>query len=251
MSLAGGAVAVTAVLVALGLWLTHLPVSDGLVLHDRSVDAWFVAHRTRLWDAVTVVGSGSANTQTVIAVAAIAFLALRWWLGRWYESWVVVAAAAGELLIFLVVTAAVHRPRPTVPQLDVAPPTSSFPSGHTGAAVATYGCIAYIVLRYAVHRGRARVVAIVLCLVPVCVGLSRLYRGMHFPSDVLAGVLGGSLWLLVVLVVLMPRHGRSERRAEPEPPTVRTSVPAGPVASDRPGRTQSGTAAATRRAPPG
>lgn len=37
-------------------------------------------------------GSGSANTQTAIAVAAIAFLALRWWLGRWHESWVVVAA---------------------------------------------------------------------------------------------------------------------------------------------------------------
>jgi len=135
-----------------------------------------------------------------------------------------------------------------VPRLDVAPPTSSFPSGHTGAAVATYGCIAYIVLRYAVHRALARVAAIALCLVPVCVGLSRLYRGMHFPSDVLAGALGGGLWLLVVLVVLMPWHSRSRSGADPSPSAVRTSAPTGPVASDRPGRTPSGTAGATRRA---
>ena len=97
-------------------------------------------------------GSGSANTQTAIAVAAVAFLLLRWWLGRWYESWVVVAAIVGELVVFLAVTAAVHRARPAVQRLDVAPPTSSFPSGHTGAAVALYGCLAYLVLRYARRR---------------------------------------------------------------------------------------------------
>lgn len=53
---------------------------------------------------------------------------------------------AGELLTFLCVTLVVHRPRPPVARLDVAPETSSFPSGHTAAAVALYGCIAILVL---------------------------------------------------------------------------------------------------------
>jgi membrane-associated phospholipid phosphatase len=207
--LGGGAVAVTCLLVLLGLGLTHLPEAGAFVRRDQVVDAWFAAHRTSLWDAVTVFGSGAANTQTAIAVAAVAFLLLRWWLGRWYESWVVVAAILGELLIFLVVTAAVHRPRPQVPKLDVAPPTSSFPSGHVGAAVALYGCIAFIVLRYARNRVAAWAFATVLWLLPVCVGVSRLYRGMHFPSDVLAGAVGGGLWLLVVLATLLPRHDRA------------------------------------------
>jgi membrane-associated phospholipid phosphatase len=203
-----GAVAVTAFLVLLGLALTHLAGAGTILTRDLQVDRWFAARRTSTLNTLTVFGSGSANTQTAIAVAAVAFLLLRWWLGRWYESWVVVAAIVGELVVFLAVTAAVHRARPAVPRLDVAPPTSSFPSGHTGAAVALYGCLAYLVLRYARRRALAVVCAVVLCLVPVAVGASRLYRGMHFPTDVVAGAVGGGLWLLVVLLTLMPRHDR-------------------------------------------
>jgi undecaprenyl-diphosphatase len=187
-----GAAGVTALLVLLGLLVTHLSAGSRLALDD-----------------LTVFGSGSANTQTAIAVTVVAGLLLRWWLGRWYESWVVVAAIVGELLIFLVVTAVVHRPRPPVRLMDVAPPTSSYPSGHTGAAVALYGCLAVIVLRYARPRQLAVVVAIMLWLVPVAVAGSRLYRGMHFPTDVLAGALGGGLWLLVVLATLLPRVDRA------------------------------------------
>jgi len=204
-----GAVAVTAFLVLLGLALTHLAEAGAILTRDLQVDRWFADRRTTTLDALTVIGSGSANTQTAIAVAAVAFLLLRWWLGRWYESWVVVAAIIGELVVFLAVTAAVHRPRPSVPPLDVAPPTSSFPSGHTGAAVALYGCLAYLVLRYARRRALAVTFAVALCLIPVVVGVSRLYRGMHFLTDVLAGAAGGGLWLLVVLLTLMPRHDRA------------------------------------------
>lgn len=203
-----GAVAVTAFLVLVGLALTHLADAGTILTRDLQIDRWFAARRTTTLNTLTVFGSGSANTQTAIAVAAVAFLLLRWWLGRWYESWVVVAAIVGELVVFLAVTAAVHRARPAVPRLDVAPPTSSFPSGHTGAAVALYGCLAYLVLRYARRRALAVVCAVALCLIPVAVAVSRLYRGMHFPTDVLAGAVGGGLWLLVVLVVLMPRHDR-------------------------------------------
>lgn len=92
---------------------------------------------------MTHLGTMTADTIVALAVTAVAVVGLRLWLGRWRESLVVVAIV-GELLIFLVITATVHRERPPVPQLDQAPPTSSFPSGHTGAAVALYGCLAVI-----------------------------------------------------------------------------------------------------------
>jgi len=192
--------------------LTHLTQAGSLLHRDLALDRWFAAHRTSTLDTLTVFGSAVANTQTAIAVAVIAFLALRRWLGRWYESWVVVAAIVGELWVFLAVTALVHRPRPDVPHLDVSPPTSSFPSGHTGAAVALYGVLAYVVLRYARRPVPAVAFAILMWALPVVVGVSRLYRGMHFPSDVVAGALGGGLWLLVVLLSLMPRVDRGVRR---------------------------------------
>jgi undecaprenyl-diphosphatase len=114
----------------------------------------------------------------------------------------------GELLVFLVVTAVVNRPRPDVPLLDAAPPTSSFPSGHTAAAVAFYGCLAVIVLRQLRPRWLAVTIATLLCLVPLVVGISRLYRGMHHPTDVVFGALGGGLWLALVLSTLLPRPGK-------------------------------------------
>ena len=90
--------------------------------------------------------------------------------------------------------------------------TSSFPSGHTAAAVALYGCIAILVLWIYGRRPATRVAVVVLCCVPVIVGLSRLYRGMHYPTDVLAGALVGGLWLLLVITTLLPRPRTTKRR---------------------------------------
>jgi membrane-associated phospholipid phosphatase len=207
LRLAGGAVVLWGLISAIGLLLTHVLVSGPVHSADLGVDRWLAAGRTGPWNAVTSVVTSMAQTYTVIAVTVIVVLVLRWRLGRWYESWVLATVMAGELLVFLAVTLTVHRPRPPVARLDVAPPTSSFPSGHTAAAVALYGCIA-ILLLWAYGRGRAaRVGAVVLWCIPVIVGLSRLYRGMHYPSDVLAGALTGGLWLLLVITTLLPRQG--------------------------------------------
>jgi membrane-associated phospholipid phosphatase len=209
LRLAGGAVALWGVFVLLGLLLTHALYRGSAHRADLRVDLWFAAHRTGLWNDVTLVGTSMAQTETVIGVTILLVLLLRWRLGRWYEAGVIITVMVGELLIFFGVTATVHRPRPPVARLDVAPPTSSFPSGHTAAAVALYGVIAVMVLWMFGRRWATRVAVAVLCCVPVFVGLSRLYRGMHYPSDVLAGALMGGLWLLIVISTLLPqRHAR-------------------------------------------
>ena len=143
-----------------------------------------------------------ADTVVALSVTAAAVVILRVWLGRWLESLVLVVAIVGELLIFLVITATVHRARPAVPQLDQAPPTSSFPSGHTGAAVALYGCLAVILLANAKPRWVAVSLALLGFAIPIVVAASRVYRGMHYLTDVLAGALASAIWLTVVLVVL-------------------------------------------------
>lgn len=218
LRLAGGAVALWGVLCLIGVFVTHVLVHGGEQSADRGVDVWFAAHRTGVWNSITMFGSDLAQTQTAIAVTVVLVLLLRWRMGRWYESWIVAAAMVGELLVFYAVTAIVHRPRPPVARLDAAPPTSSFPSGHTAAAVALYGCVAILVLwiygRRPAARVAVRVAAVVLCCLPVVVGLSRLYRGMHYPTDVLAGALVGGLWLLLVITTLLPRQGAMKRSGD-------------------------------------
>jgi membrane-associated phospholipid phosphatase len=213
LRLVGGAVVLWGLISSIGLLLTHVLASGPVHSADLGVDVWLAARRTPMWNTVTSVATGMAQTYTAIAVTVVVVLVLRWRLGRWYESWVLVTVMAGELLVFLSVTLTVHRQRPPVARLDVAPPTSSFPSGHTAAAVALYGGIA-ILLLWVYGRRRATLAgAVVLWCLPVIVGLSRLYRGMHYPSDVLAGALTGGLWLLLVITTLLPRQDTAKRRA--------------------------------------
>lgn len=207
LRLVGGAVVLWGLFSLLGEFVAHVLVHGPVQSADRGVEVWFAARRAGVWNGVTMFGSGMAETYTAIGVTAVVVLLLRWRLGRWYESWVMVAAMVGELLVFYSVTMIVARPRPPVLRLDVAPPTSSFPSGHTAAAVALYGCIAVLVFWIYGRRRATRVAVVVLCCIPVIVGMSRLYRGMHFPTDVLAGALIGGLWLLLVITTLLPRQG--------------------------------------------
>jgi len=218
------------VLGGLGLWLVLSAIGIGLwrglatswiVDGDKAVSRWFVPHRTPTLNTLTHYGTLMAETITCIALTVVLVPVLRWWLGRWRESVALLVAILGELFVFLLVTNTVDRPRPPVPRLDAAPPTSSFPSGHTAAAVALYGCIALIVLRQMANRWLARLIAVVCWCVPVVVATSRVYRGMHYLTDVVFGALGGGTWLLITVLVVLPsatygRHGLAVRRGGSE-----------------------------------
>ncbi len=219
-----------------GTLLVHGWVPPFVTRWDHGVSDWAFAHRTPALNRLTHFGTLLAETFTVIAIAVVAVIILRLWLRRWRESLVVAVVVLGELVIFLAVTATVHRPRPSVPHLDPAPPTSSFPSGHTGAAVALYGCLALIALRNVRPRWAAVTLAVVGFAIPVFVGMSRIYRGMHYVSDVIAGALAGGLWIAVVLLVLLPRHPPDRhRRPDPQGSGPVSSVPDGPGDSDSDG----------------
>lgn len=205
----GGAV-LWAALSVVGYLITRTATGGAVVRVDTRLSRWFAARRTPRLDEVTHLGTMLSDTVTALGVTVLvvgALLVLR----RFLPALTVVVAILGELFVFVLVTATLRRSRPPVPHLDPAPPTSSFPSGHTAAAVALYVCLAVLLLRSAVHRAVAVPVAGVLCLIWVIVGVSRLYRGMHYLSDVAFGAVGGGCWLLVTLYVLLGPPTRAIR----------------------------------------
>jgi len=198
--LAGSAVALLAVLVLLGFLLTKVANDDALGRADSRLSRWFAANRSTGMNEVTRWTSNAGGTLPIAAMAGliVAGTALAW--RRWREPMLVAVAVAGEVAIFLGITMLVDRARPPVSHLDEAPPTSSFPSGHTAAAVALYGALAII----ASERARSALLRWLLVAlavaIPLVVSVSRVYRGMHYVSDVVGGVLLGATWLYLTTI---------------------------------------------------
>jgi membrane-associated phospholipid phosphatase len=179
-------------LACIGWLVTGTLAHDWPFTVEDGVDRAFAAHRDRVltdisWALSTIAATAGATVLTIAAVVAA-----RLYYRRWPESLFIAMTMAIEISAFLVVTLLVHRPRPAVSELDISPPTSSFPSGHTAAALALYGALAFLLFR----RTHSKF-AWLLLLMPLAVGMARLYRGMHHPSDVVAGLLLGTLAILI------------------------------------------------------
>jgi membrane-associated phospholipid phosphatase len=191
------AVVIAAVAVAIG---SQLPDATGA---DDQISQWFATHRSPGWNSITGFFSEMASTMVVIGIALVVVIVE---LVRRHRDgvWLIIVAMTGEVTMFLAITALVDRPRPTVEHLDSAPPTSSFPSGHTFATFVLWTTIAVIATVHMwplVLRVLTRVLAVVM---PAAVALSRVYRGMHHPTDVTASIILGVVWMVVVVFLFAP-----------------------------------------------
>ena len=223
-----GYVILALLMAGIGLLLTHVLLHGPVGRWDTSVNQWFVARRTPRLNTWTKFGSILGATGTVIGIGAAAIIPLVI-VRRWREVGLLFFGLVLEVWVFITTTFLVDRPRPQVPRLDVAPPTSSFPSGHTAAAIVLYVGLAIVIsilVRNVVIRTLVWVVAL---LVPLAVGLSRIYRGMHHPTDVLASVLLGSGCLVVTIVAVRSASATARPRAPGADPAPRSvSKDAGP-----------------------
>jgi membrane-associated phospholipid phosphatase len=202
-------------LLLLGLGLLVTKVLDHTALHKDEVDAErsILGLRTPTWNTITRYGTLGGETITVIVLTVIGCVVL-YLLSRGPRLPVFLAVAVvGQTSLFLLAELFINRHRPGIRHLDSAPPTSSFPSGHTAATVAL--SVGLMLALYQLYR-RHRLLAVGWVVVVAYVGFvmgSRLYRGMHWPTDVTASVLYTLLWLFLLRAILLPRGGRSDSGA--------------------------------------
>jgi undecaprenyl-diphosphatase len=188
----------TALMIGLGFLVTRVLVHVWpLTLEDQAVRA-LVADRTPTLDRVSNLVSLIAYTAGLAIAMVVVGGAMRIAYHRWREAFFLAAAMLGQFEMFSITSRVVHRARPPVPKLDVFPSMESFPSGHTAAAVALYGGIAVVLAIRSRRNAYAATWWVILLIIPIAVAISRVYRGMHYPSDVAASFLGGfgCLWIL-------------------------------------------------------
>ena len=187
-------VLVWAVIVGIGLLLAG-PLKS-IEDNENAINRALAKGRTATMNSVTAVWSHIGNTEIVIGVCVVACLVLLALTRRWWVAIIPAIAIALQASTFVGATLVVGRDRPTVPHLDPAPPTSSYPSGHVGASTALYLSLIFLASR--IERAWLRnTLCVVFAVIPLLVAYARLYRGMHHLTDVLVGFANGIVCALL------------------------------------------------------
>jgi membrane-associated phospholipid phosphatase len=171
---------------------------DWLVRFDHSLSASLHEHSTvdAVWIFQLVSDFGDPSTLTSISLLFLVVLAVtRHW--RLFCLWTITLPGAGILNQFLKET--LQRERPQLPNPWIAESGWSFPSGHAMCSLVIYGLLAYsICFLPTSHRLRLSFGFLTILLV-FAIGVSRLYLGVHYFSDVMAGYLAATFWLILCI----------------------------------------------------
>jgi undecaprenyl-diphosphatase len=182
---------------------------------DRAVAGWLEPARGR-WDGLMLALTRFGTGASLVAVCGFGALALALRGKRWEAGYVVVCGLGAAIwcsslkLLF-------HRVRPEATSLYLltVPESFSFPSGHAMGTAGVLG--SFVIVTYAVHAARPWRIFAIAVAVPIIVGVaaSRVYFGVHFPSDIIGGQLAAAAWVAAVTGWFYPRLLPAEASIRP------------------------------------
>ncbi|KZS60129.1 phosphatase PAP2 family protein [Mycobacterium pseudokansasii] len=197
-----GAAVVTALAVCFTEVLDDVLECDGIAGIDQPAAEWLAAHRD-LWLTTTLrVVTAAGGPVGMAALTALTCAAVVCRCRSWLPVVLVLIGGGGIALVVLVAKALVVRDRPALPFATIAEGGYSFPSGHAAGTAAVTLLSGWLVTRWLIISWTARIIVWTLAMGwSAVVGFSRIYLGVHYISDVLAGWLLGTAWGAVVVLV--------------------------------------------------
>ena len=206
-----GLIALTAGAWAFGALAEELV--EGNTQADTRVAAWLHEHATPAWTTVFENVTRIGNLVTLIAVVVVASIVL-FRMRRIAELQLLLLASIGAEIITVGLKLGFERQRPFFADPLATESTYSFPSGHASVSLAVYGTLGYIAARHLGNRSaQLGVLAAAVSLV-LLIGFSRLYLGVHFLTDVIAGFSIGLAWVALCVVLLHLRLRLKARRGD-------------------------------------
>jgi len=200
--------AVTLLAIFLFAWLGESVARHHTTRFDSfvrgAVHAYASPPLTRMMFAVSFMGSAG-----IVLLALLAFGLFRRFRWRRAAIWLLVTLA-GALVLDLSLKFAFQRPRPT-PFFGPLPRTYSFPSGHSLFSFCFYGVLAGLFADRARSLWLRVLIWAIAVVMILAIGTSRVYLGVHYPSDVLAGYLVGTIWTATMVALDRVRQRRKNR----------------------------------------
>jgi undecaprenyl-diphosphatase len=199
-----GTVAALGLLVAVAAllffaWLAEEMLEGDTMAFDNAVRGFIHDHSnetlTSTMRAFTFMGSTLFLSSLTGLVLVVFFVGRHWW-----SSAVFAVMMAGAVVLNFVLKTAFSRDRPTTYFDTPVPDSYSFPSGHALFSLCFYASLGWIITRHLSSRWTKAAVWTISVFLFCGVGLSRIYLGVHYPSDVLAGYTAAIIWLIAVAV---------------------------------------------------
>jgi undecaprenyl-diphosphatase len=213
--------ALSAVVLGAGLLLAFARLASAVRRGDApALDEWLIVALRTPGDLADPIGPpwleeamrdftalGSTGVLTVMVLAIAGFLAMT---RKGHAAILVLVSVAGGVLISQTMKWAYARPRPDLVPHGAEVFTASFPSGHSMMAAVVYLTLGALLARTQPDRAVKAYILAMAVLLTVLVGVSRVYLGVHWPTDVLAGWTLGGLWALICLSVMQWLQARGQ-----------------------------------------
>jgi membrane-associated phospholipid phosphatase len=186
---------------------------------DDSITAYVLSFRdsslTSFFQFATNLGDRIAYTAITVLLGSFLWFRFR----NWKFTAQIVSVLLLATLSNIAIKHIIKRSRPSIEHL-VSVNTLSFPSGHSMSAMAFYGFLVYLSLQAKMNRWIKVMLCVVLITLTFSIGLSRIYLGVHFPSDVAAGFTGGLIWVTFCAVTFNILELWRRKRRKPTEPVV-------------------------------
>jgi len=180
--------------------LTDTIKSEAIADYDSQITQYVFSFRSPpLTDYFTFVTHLGDVYGYAIVLALCSFIFFKYF-NRWkliIQTFVVLVLAS---LSNVILKRFVDRARPDIEHLVVVE-TLSYPSGHAMAAMAFYGFLAYLVYRFDINKYLKIGLILMFIILILSIGISRIYLGVHFPSDIAGGYIAGFIWVIFCILV--------------------------------------------------
>jgi undecaprenyl-diphosphatase len=160
---------------------------------DDKVLHWMATHRSPTLNSVMLEITFLGTATVVMMVVGVSAMFL-WLTKHRYSALLLLISTTGGILLNGLLKVGFLRPRPRIIEWTTSAVSWSFPSGHAMSAAVVYGTVAYLAARLQKRRLHRVLTLLVAALVILAIAISRLYLGVHYPSDVIAGIIIGVAW---------------------------------------------------------